>query len=104
KVSYAPDGRPLPAEYSDALSALRGFAKSDLRSSVVLSAGLNPRLYGYFEAFDDFFPDTEGLPTKKIVLKVSDFRSAMIQGRFLVKIGLLDFEFCIVTIHHCVSI
>jgi hypothetical protein len=31
-----------PAEFSDALSSLRGFVKSDLNSSVVLSAGLNP--------------------------------------------------------------
>ena len=93
KINYAPDGSPLPAEYSDALSALRGFAESDLRSSVVLSAGLNPRLYGYFEKFDDFFPDEEGVPTKKIILKVSDFRSAMIQGRFLAKKGLWVSEF-----------
>src|SRR5690606_35493419 len=55
KTNYAPDGAALPPEYSDALAALRGFAKSKLRSSVILSAGLNPRLYGYFEQFDDFF-------------------------------------------------
>ncbi len=93
KVNYAPDGSPLPAEYSDALSALRGFAKSDLRSSVVLSAGLNPRLYGYFEEFSYFFPDEEGFPAKKIILKVSDYRSAMIQGKFLAKKGLWVSEF-----------
>src|SRR5690606_20138288 len=30
KVNYDQDGTPLPQEYSDALSALRGFAKSNL--------------------------------------------------------------------------
>src|SRR5690606_13105931 len=42
---------------SDALEALKGFADSDLESSVVLSAGMNPRLYSYLETFPDFFPD-----------------------------------------------
>ena len=47
----------LPVEYNDAHAALRGFANSNLSSSVVLSAGMNPRLYSYFENFKDFFPD-----------------------------------------------
>ena len=47
----------LPIEFNDAHAALRGFAKSDLSSSVVLSAGMNPRLYSYFENFSAFFPD-----------------------------------------------
>lgn len=37
-------GEQLPVEFNDAHAALRGFAKSDLRSSIVLSAGMNPRL------------------------------------------------------------
>lgn len=45
------NGEKLPSEYNDAHAALRGFANSNLESSVVLSAGLNPRLYSYFEAF-----------------------------------------------------
>ena len=39
----------LPSEFNDAHAALRGFANSNLESSVVLSAGMNPRLYSYFE-------------------------------------------------------
>ena len=38
----------LPIEFNDAHAALRGFANSNLESSVVLSAGMNPRLYSYF--------------------------------------------------------
>ncbi len=47
----------LPVEFNDAHAALRGFANSNLSSSIVLSAGMNPRLYSYFENFIDFFPD-----------------------------------------------
>jgi hypothetical protein len=83
---------PVP-EQSDALSALRGFARSTLRSSVVFSAGLNPRLYTYAAEFDDFFPDARGDFRKKIILKVSDFRSALIQGKFLATRGLWVSEF-----------
>ncbi len=87
------DGRPLPTEYCEAMAALRGFALSTLRSSVVLSAGLNPRLYGYAPSFEDFFPDPEGLLRKKIILKVSDYRSAEVQGKYLAKRGLWVSEF-----------
>lgn len=84
---------PLPAEFNDAHASLRGFAKSGLSSSVVLSAGMNPRLYSYFENFPDFFPDANGELKKKIILKVSDFRSALIQGKFLAKKGLWVSEY-----------
>ena len=47
----------LPVEFNDAHASLRGFANSSINSSVVLSAGMNPRLYSYFEKFKDFFPD-----------------------------------------------
>lgn len=80
-------------EDTDALAALRGFAESNLQSSVVLSAGLNPRLYNYIATFDDFFPDKHGQQKKKIILKVSDFRSAHIQAKFLAKKGLWISEF-----------
>ncbi len=83
----------LPVMYNDAHASLRGFAKSKLSSSVVLSAGMNPRLYSYMEEFDDFFPDENGKIKKKIILKVSDFRSAMIQGNFLAKKGLWVSEY-----------
>jgi hypothetical protein len=83
----------LPVEFNDAHAALRGFANSKLTSSVVLSAGMNPRLYSYFENFKDFFPDLNSDLKKKIILKVSDFRSAMIQGNFLAKKGLWVSEY-----------
>tara|TARA_R110000868_G_scaffold140233_6_gene355612 strand:+ start:7076 stop:8887 length:1812 start_codon:yes stop_codon:yes gene_type:complete len=83
----------LPTEYNDAHAALRGFAKSKLSSSVILSAGMNPRLYSYMSQFKDFFPDENGLLKKKIILKVSDYRSALIQGKFLAKKGLWVSEY-----------
>lgn len=83
----------LPSEYNDAHAALRGFANSQLNSSVILSAGMNPRLYSYFENFEDFYPNAEGMLNKRIILKVSDYRSALIQGKFLAKKGLWISEF-----------
>lgn len=83
----------LPVEFNDAHASLRGFANSNLSSSVVLSAGMNPRLFAYFENFSAFFPDFNNNLKKKIILKVSDFRSAMIQGNFLAKKGLWVSEY-----------
>ena len=83
----------LPSEYNDAHAGLRGYANSDLASSVIFSAGMNPRLYGYIAHFDDFFPDANGYIKKKIILKVSDYRSAIIQGKFLAKKGLWISEY-----------
>ena len=83
----------LPSEYNDAHAGLRGYANSDLSSSVIFSAGMNPRLYGYIAQFDDFFPDANGYIKKKIILKVSDYRSAIIQGKFLAKKGLWISEY-----------
>ena len=87
------DGKKLPAESGDAMAALRGYANSNLQNSIILSAGLNPRLYGYMARFDDFLPDSKGIFKKKIILKVSDFHSAMVQGRFLAKRGLWISEY-----------
>ncbi len=87
------NGEKLPVEFNDAHAALRGFAQSNLNSSVVLSAGMNPRLYAYMEQFDDFFPSTDGFLKKRIILKVSDYRSALIQGKFLAKKGLWVSEY-----------
>ncbi|MFH1069417.1 MAG: hypothetical protein V1794_07310 [Candidatus Glassbacteria bacterium] len=87
------EGRELGSEYSDALAALRGFARSCLRSSVEISAGMNPRLYTYLTQFDDFYPDDKGELKKKVALKVSDLRSAEIQGRFLTKRGIWVSEY-----------
>lgn len=83
----------LPSEYNDAHAGLRGYANSDLESSVIFSAGMNPRLYGYIANFDDFFPNQDGYIKKKIILKVSDYRSAVIQGKFLAKKGLWISEY-----------
>lgn len=93
RINYNKQGEMLPVEFADAMAALRGFAMSDLSSSVIFSAGMNPRLYTYCESFPDFFPDTQGMLKKQIILKVSDYRSALIQGKFLAKKGLWVSEF-----------
>lgn len=93
KLNYDKEGNELSREFSDALSALRGFAKSKLEAAVVFSAGMNPALYSYAEQFPDFFPDENGKIKKRIILKVSDYRSALIQGKFLAKKGLWVSEF-----------
>ncbi|HYQ57502.1 MAG TPA: hypothetical protein VEP89_09150 [Draconibacterium sp.] len=87
------DGEELPIEYNDAHAALRGFANSNLSSSLVLSAGMSPRLYSYIENFKDFFPDITGKIKKNIILKVSDFRSALVQGKMLAAKGLWVSEY-----------
>ncbi len=92
KANYNKDEK-LPVIHNDAHAALRGFAYSKLRSSIVLSAGMNPRLYSYFENFEDFYPNENGELKKKIILKVSDYRSALIQGKFLAKKGLWISEY-----------
>jgi hypothetical protein len=91
--SFPNSNQPMTAEYSDGSAALRGFAKSKLSSSLVLSAGFNPRLYNYLADFEDFYRDVKGQVKKKIILKVSDFRSALIQGKYLAKKGLEVFEY-----------
>lgn len=93
KANYNTKNEYLGEDYTDALAAMRGFANSDLKASVIISAGLNPRLYGYMEKCVDFFPDSSGLLNKTIILKVSDFRSAMIQAKMLAKKGLWVSEF-----------
>ncbi len=92
KVNYRNDEK-LPVEYNDAQAALRGYANSDLRSSIIFSAGMHAGLYGYLANFADFHPDQNGTIKKKIVLKVSDYRSAFIQGRFLAKKGIWVSEY-----------
>lgn len=91
--NYAPDGKELPPEFSDGLSALRGYARSTLASAIVFSAGINRRLYSYVENFKDFYADAAGFIKKKIILKVSDYRSAITQGKFFAKKGLWISEY-----------
>lgn len=91
--NYDAKGNKLPQEFSDALSALRGYAQSTLRSAIIFSAGINRRLYTYVEQFKDFYADTTGDIKKRIVLKVSDFRSSIIQGKFFAQKGIWISEY-----------
>ena len=45
KVNYDQKGTDLGEHFTDALSALRGFATSSVHSGIVLSAGINRKLY-----------------------------------------------------------
>lgn len=92
KTNYK-KGEALPPIFNDAHAALKGFAESELSSSLILSAGMNPSLYNYIAEFRDFFPDENGNLKKKIILKVSDFRSALIQGNYLAKKGIWVSEY-----------
>jgi len=93
KANAGSDQEKLPAEFSDALSSLRGFAQSDLNASVVLSAGLNSRLFSYLGQRKEFIPDELGNLKKRVILKVTDYRSAYIQGKILAKKGIWISEF-----------
>lgn len=93
KMNFAKNGTPLGDTFTDALASLRGYAASDLNSSIILSAGMNPRLYSYLTEFKDFAPISNLPSKKKVVLKVSDFRSAFIQAKFLAKKGIWVHEF-----------
>lgn len=93
KVNVGKNQEPLPVEFSDALASLRGFTQSSIRSSVVLSAGLNSRLFSYMAQCSEFFPDRLGNFNKRVILKVSDYRSALIQGKILAKKGIWISEF-----------
>ncbi len=94
RPNYAKDNKTeLPSEYSDALAALRGYAQSKLNSAIVFSAGINRRLYTYIEKFKDFYADAKGVVKKRIILKVSDYRSSFVQGCFLAKKGLWVSEY-----------
>ncbi len=86
-------GLPLEGVLSDAKAALKGFAESSLCSAIVFSAGINQSLFAYMTQFKNFYRDASGRLQKKIILKVSDFRSALIQGRFLARKGLEVHEF-----------
>ena len=84
----------LIEEGSDAIAALRGYANSRLEnSSVIFSAGTNLRLYNYLENIKPFQVTEDGGFTKKVAIKVSDYRSALIQGKYLAKKGVWVSEF-----------
>lgn len=86
-------GEKLESKYSFAISALRGYAKSKLNSSMVFSAGINPGLFDSISQYKDFVPNIVGNMKKRIIVKVSDFRSALIQGRALARKGLWVSEY-----------
>tara|TARA_R110002050_G_scaffold149463_1_gene276103 strand:+ start:154699 stop:156519 length:1821 start_codon:yes stop_codon:yes gene_type:complete len=92
RVTYSKK-EALPSTFNEAHSALRGYANSTVTSSIIFSAGMNPRLYSYISEFDGFYPDSNGFIKKRIALKVSDYRSSLIQGKFLAKKGLWVSEY-----------
>ena len=93
KNNFNKDGT-LKEDGSDAVSALRGYAKSDLdNSSIIFSAGMNPRLYNYLGDCEEFDVTQDGEFKKKVIVKVSDYRSALIQGKYLAKKGIWVSEF-----------
>lgn len=93
RETYNKEGA-LVEDGSEAVAALRGFVQSNLsNSSVIFSAGMNPRLYNYLEQCRELDANEEGVFTKKVIVKVSDYRSALIQGKYLAKKGIWVSEF-----------
>jgi len=80
-------GEKLPFEYKDAHAALRGYANSTLESSIILSAGINPTLYGYAGQFEDFYPDENGKIKRKLYLKLVIIDRLLFKENFLQKKG-----------------
>ena len=76
-----------------AFDAVRGFAASKVKGSLVLSAGVNLAVFEEIAKCKDFYRTRDKAPSKKIILKVSDYRSALIQGRYLAKKGLEIYEY-----------
>jgi hypothetical protein len=76
-----------------AFDAVRGFAASKVKGSLVLSAGVNLSVFEEIAKCKDFYRTGTALPKKKIVLKVSDYRSALVQSRYLAKKGLEVYEY-----------
>ena len=87
------EGNSLGPDYTDAKTALKGFAESEGEANIIFSAGINQTLYTYMTKFKEFYRDSSGKIKKKVVVKVSDFRSALIQGKFLAKKGIEVSEF-----------
>ena len=91
--TYDKNGEVI-ADGSNAVTVIRGYINSDLKnSSICLSAGMNPRLYNYMEDKSAFYPNEDSQFNKKLIIKVSDYRSALIQGKFLAKKGVWVSEF-----------
>ncbi len=86
-------GNPKPDGESDAVAALRGFSDSTVEGAMILSAGMNPKLFAVFGQYEDYFAKGGNPPKKRVIIKVSDFRSAQVQGRFLARRGVWPYEF-----------
>ncbi len=93
RINHPRKGNSPDEILSDAKAALKGYSNSKLTSSIIFSAGINQNLFSYMTKFGDFYRNESGDIKKKIVLKVSDYRSALIQGKFLAKKGLEISEF-----------
>ena len=93
RTHFNKNGNLLGDEFRDAQAGLRGYANSCLQSGIVYSAGFNRRLFSYMARFKDFYRDKMGRIKKRIILKVSDFRSTLVHGKFLAKKGLEVHEF-----------
>ena len=76
-----------------AFDAVRGFAASKVKGALVLSAGVNLAVFEEIAKYKDFYRTSSKAPAKKIILKVSDYRSALVQGRYLAKKGLEVYEY-----------
>ena len=76
-----------------AFDAVRGFAASKVSGALVLSAGVNLSVFEEIAKCKDFYRTGTRPPKKKIILKVSDYRSALVQGRYLAKKGLEVYEY-----------
>ncbi len=93
RVSRDPLGNPYPPELSDAKMVLAGFAESTVEGDIVFSAGINTTLYGQMEKYADFYRNDAGKVKKGVIIKVSDYRSSIVQGKFLAKKGIEVKEF-----------
>lgn len=92
-VHYNKEGE-LIKDGSDAVVAMKGYTDSKLKnSSVILSAGMNPRLFNYMAEVGAFEPNEFGWFDKGVTIKVSNYRSALIQGIMLAKKGIWVNEF-----------
>ncbi len=102
RVPLDASGNKADDLYSDAKTALRGYALSDLdHSAIVFSAGINQNLYQYASQFPDFYRDENGVIKKRIIVKISDYRSALTQGKFFARKGLEISEFRIESALNC---
>ncbi|MHC5018768.1 MAG: hypothetical protein ACYTGX_01395 [Planctomycetota bacterium] len=88
-----PRGKRIAPKETTAVLGTRGFAESSVDGAVVYSAGMNPRLYGALAEMDQFRENADGRLEKRVILKVSDYRSADIQAKYLAKRGIWVSEY-----------